>query len=315
MPSNFFDNPGFFRTALEELPVGIYIVDRDHRIRFWNRRAEHIVGHLSHEVVGRMCTEHIVEACDHHGRTLCGDNCAVMATLRDGQPRQITAFYLHKQGHRVSVKIRSHAIVRNGDTVEGAIVLFEEPMASQNENEDENESGAPSMFGCLDAATGVPSHRLTRAVLGEWIEGMQEARHGFGVLRIRVLGLDEFRSKHGPHSAVPFMQTTARTLRHSLDPQNFLGRWGEDEFIALLPSANPVATAAAAATVWSLVTNSEVRWWGDRFPVQAVVMHTVAQPGDQLEKLLNGLEPTHAAGAGRAVGAAQSGAQAKPLRG
>jgi len=299
MPSNFFDNPSLFRTALEELPVGVYIVDRDRRIRFWNRGAEQIVGHLSHEVVGRMCTEHIVEACDQNGRALGGDNCAVTATLRDGQPRQSTAFYLHKQGHRVSVKIRSHAIVRNGDAVEGAIVLFEEPTDCNKEDE----SGAPPMFGCLDPATGVPSHRLTRAVLGEWIAHMQESRHGFGVLRIRVLGLDEFRSTHGPQSAVPFMQTTARTLRHSLDPENFLGRWGEDEFIALLPSANPVATAAAAETVWSLVTNSEVRWWGDRFPVQAVVTHAVAQPDDKLEKLLNGLEPAHAAAAGRVVGA------------
>jgi PAS domain S-box-containing protein len=310
MPSNFSDNPAFFRTALEELPVGIYIVDRDRRIRFWNRCAEHIVGHLSQEVVGRTCTEHIVEACDRDGHILCGDGCAVTATLRDGQPRRISAFYLHKQGHRVSVKIRSHAIVRNGDAVEGAIVLFEEPMDSRNEDE----SAAPS-YGCLDPVTGVPSHRLTRAVLGEWIAGMEESRRGFGVLRIRVLALDEFRSTHGPHSAVPFMQTTARTLRHSLDPQNFLGRWGEDEFIALLPSANPVATTAAAETLWSLVTNSEVRWWGDRFPVRAVVTHTVAQPGDQFEKLLNGLEPAHAAAAGRAVGAAPSGAHANPLRG
>ena len=55
--------------------------------------------------------------------------------------------------------------------------------------------------------------------------------------------------------------------------------------------------------IWSLITNSEVRWWGDRFPVQAVVTHTMAQPGDKLERLLNGLEPTHAAAAGRAVGA------------
>lgn len=297
MPSNFFEDPGFFRTALEELPVGIYIVDRDQRIRFWNRGAEHIVGHLSHEVVGRMRAEHIAQTCDQHGHNLGGDNCPVTATLRDGQPRQITAFYLHKQGYRVAVKIRSQAIIRNGDAVEGAIVLFEEAMESREE------SGAPPRYGCLDAMTGVPSHRLTRAVLGEWIAGMQESRQGFGVLRIRVLGLDEFRSKHGPQSSVPFVQTAARTLGHCLDPRDFLGRWGEDEFIAVLPWANSLMTAAAAEKVWSLITNSEVRWWGDRFPVQAVVTHTVAQPGDKLEKLLNGLEPEHAAAAGRAVGA------------
>jgi len=41
--------------------------------------------------------------------------------------------------------------------------------------------------------------------------------------------------------------------------------------------------------------------------VQAAVMYAVAQPGDTLEKLLNGLEPAHAAAAGRAVGAAGAG--------
>ena len=139
MPSNFFDNPGLFRTALEELPVGIYIVDRDQRIRFWNRGAENIIGHLAHEVVGRLCGEPI--ACDQHGHTLCGNDCPVTATLHDGQRRQITAFYLHKRGHRVPVSIRTQAIVRNGEAVDGAIVLFEKAMTAHDE------SGEPSTFG------------------------------------------------------------------------------------------------------------------------------------------------------------------------
>ena len=298
MPANLFDNPALFRTALEELGVGIYIVDRGQRIRFWNRGAEQIIGHLAHEVVGRVCMNHL--ACDQHGHTLCSDDCPVTATLRDGEPRKMTVFYLHKLGHRVPVQIRSQAIARKGEAVEGAIVLFEEAMQPPEE------ANAAMLYGCVDPVTGVPSHRLTRAVLGEWIAAMQESEHPFGVLRIRVLELDEFRSRHGPQSAVPFMQTTARTLRHSLDRESFLGRWGEDEFIALLPSANPVATAAAAESVWNLVAHSQVRWWGDCFPVQAVVTHTVAQPGDKLEKLLNGLEPAHAAHAGRAIGAARS---------
>jgi GGDEF domain-containing protein len=133
---------------------------------------------------------------------------------------------------------------------------------------------------------------------------MDSSHKGFGLLRIRVLGLDEFRAKHGIQSAAPHLRTTAQTLRHSLDPEIFLGRWGEDEFIMVLPSANRVTTVAAAEVAHSLVEKSEVSWWGDRFQVQAVVTYTVAQPGDEMDKLLNGLEPAHAAAAGRAVGAA-----------
>lgn len=297
MSSSLFDTPGFVHTVLEELPVGIYIVDRERRIRFWNRGAEQIIGHMAHEVVGRLCTEHIVDACDVHGHLLGGEGDPVTVTLGDGKPRQVIAHFLHKEGHRVPVAIRCR-VVRHRDAIEGAIVLFEDTADLRAD------SDGTSSYGYLDAATGIPAHRLTRALLTESMAGMEETKRGFGLLRIRVLGLDDFRSKHGPHSIAPFLRTTAHTLRHMLDPASFLGRWGEDEFIAVLPSANPVSTAATAETIWSLITKSEVRWWGDRFAVQAVVTHTVAQPGDKLEKLLNSLEPSHAAAAGRAIGAA-----------
>ena len=48
---------------VEDLPVGIYIVDRERRIRFWNRGAEHLTGHLAHDVVGRVL-EDVVQVCD-----------------------------------------------------------------------------------------------------------------------------------------------------------------------------------------------------------------------------------------------------------
>jgi PAS domain S-box-containing protein len=309
MPATFFDQPELYRSLLENLPIGVYIVDRERRVRFWNRGAEHLTGHLAHEAIGQDGTGHLLEPCDSQGRILSGDGCPVTATLTHGHAQQCTAFYLHKHGHRVAVRARTRAILAHSDVIVGAIVLFEEAFVLR-----EDECGPP-MYGCLDPTTGIPSCRLTRAVLTECMAEMEQSQQGFSVLRIRVLGLDEFRSKHGIQSATPFLRTAAHTLRHSLDPENFLGRWGEDEFMAVLPSASPVMAAATAETVWSLVTHSEISWWGDRFPVKAVVSYTVAWPGDKLEKLLNGLEPAHAAAQGRAVGAGSNGARSEPTRG
>ncbi|HVM93574.1 MAG TPA: GGDEF domain-containing protein [Terriglobales bacterium] len=296
MAPYLFDSPNFVHTVLEELPVGIYIVDREQRIRFWNRGAELATGHPAHEVVGRIFTAHIVGAHDAEGHVVDEQHNPVAMTLSDGQPRQIAAHFLHREGHRIPVAFRCRPIIRSGEAIEGAIVLFEETAGAHGD------VAEASLYGCLDAVTGIPSHRLTRALLTESVAGMEESRHGFGLIRVRILGLDEFRSKHGPHSIVPFLHTAAHTLRHNLDATTFLGRWGEDEFIAVLPFTDLMAAAAAAHKIWDLLTSSEVRWWGDRFPIEAVVMHTVAQPGDKLDRLLNGLEPTHAAAAGRAVG-------------
>ena len=111
------------------------------------------------------------------------------------------------------------------------------------------------------------------------LPGMEESHIGFGLLRIRVLGLEEFRAKHGPQSVVPFLRTAAQTLRHSLDAENFLGCWEENEFLAVLPSASPMMVATTAETLWNLLRHSEVLWWGDRFLVEAEVAYTVATAG------------------------------------
>jgi GGDEF domain-containing protein len=159
------------------------------------------------------------------------------------------------------------------------------------------------MYGCLDATTGIPSLRLTRAVLNECLASLAESHAGFGVLRIRVLGLREFRSKHGPQSVLPFLRTAAQTLRHSLDVESFLGCWGDNEFLAVLPSTSPVTVAATAETLWNLLGHSEVSWWGDRFLVQTEVAYAVASRGTSLESLLGSMKLSHSSGTAKAAAA------------
>jgi len=307
MSSNLLDNPKLFRHVLEDLPVGIYIVDRERRIRFWNRGAEHLTGYLSHEVVGHVLEE-VVQACNRRGNSLSGEHCPVTMTLSQRKPQQCIASYLHKNGHRAAVKIRTRPILEPGDTITGVAVLFYEAFVYREE------SSGPPMYGCLDATTGIPSRRLTRAVLNECMAGMEESHTGFGLLRIRVLGLEEFRAKHGPQSIVPFLRTAAHTVRHSLDAENFLGCWGENEFLAVLPSASPVMVATAAETLWNLLRHSEVTWWGDRFLVEAEVAYTVARPGHDLESLLHEMKPSHSSRPAKAPAAGAANDSAR-LRG
>jgi PAS domain S-box-containing protein len=295
MFSNLLDNAKLFRHVLEDLPLGVYLVDRERRIRFWNRRAEQLTGHLGQDVVGHVL-EDIVQACDRWGHRLMGEHCPVTIALQHGQ-QQCIAYYLHKNGHRVALKIRTRAVLKDSDVIEGAAVLLEEAFI------DREELSGPPMYGCLDATTGIPSRRLTRAVLNECLAGVEKSRLSFGVLRIRVLGLEEFRAKHGPQSVMPFLRTAAHTLRHSLDAENFLGCWGESEFLAVLPTASPVAIATTAETVWNLLRHSEVLWWGDRFPIASEVACTMATPGRDLESLLEEMKPSHSSATAKAAAA------------
>jgi len=302
----FFDDPVLFRSVLENLPVGVYVLDRERRVRFWNRGTEQITGYLAHEVVGQACRGPL-QHCDAQGRVLCGDRCPVTATFHDGHPQQNYVFSLHKQGHRVGMQIHTLPIFESRDSVAGVTVVFEEAPASGG-----TESFGSLMYGCLDPITGVPSQRLTRAVLAESVVGLEETHGGFGLLLIRVLGLKEFSAKHGANSMVPFLRATAQTIRHRLGGEDFVGRWDEHEFLAVLHSPSPVTVAAMAETIERLLSQSEISWWGDRFLIDAVVAHTVARPGDQVEALIGKMNLDHAARATRASGGP---AGSGPLRG
>ncbi len=303
MFSNFLDSPKLFRHLVENLPAGICIVDQERRIRFWNHGAERLTGHLSHEVVGHVL-EDAVRICDRRGNTLQGDNCPVTRTLSQRQPQQCNAFYLHKNGHRTAMRIRTQPILEYGDVSGCATVLFEEAFVRREE------ASGPSMYGCLDATTGIPSPHLTRAVLNECMAGMEESRAGFGLLRIRLLGLKEFASQHGPQSIAPFLRTAAQTLRNSLDAENFLGCWEANQFLAVLISASPMMVAMTADVLSNLLSHSEILWWGDRFLIETEVSYKVATPGNDLASLLHEMTPAHTRGEAkaRAAGAAENSA-------
>ena len=272
--------------------MGIYLLDRERRICFWNHGAEHITGHLAHEVVGHLLND-VVQPCDREGNRSSAADLPPTMTLQEQEPQQSMLFYLHKQGHRVAVRIRTRPVLEYGDTVGGISVLFEEAFVGRAE------LAVPPAYGFLDATTGIPSRRLTRAVMYECIAAMEYSHIGFGLLRIRVLGLEEFGAKHGPHSVAPFLHAAAQTLRHGLDGESFLGCWDQNEFLAVLPSASPVTVALQAETLWHLLKESEAAWWGDRFLLGAEVGHIVAAPGDDTESLLREMKPFHSSAMAR----------------
>ena len=80
------------KKLLDELDTGIYIVDRERRILYWNGGAERITGYLAHEVAGQYCHGDLLMHCDEAGGVLCGTRCPLKSVIDDGKPRECTGF-------------------------------------------------------------------------------------------------------------------------------------------------------------------------------------------------------------------------------
>ncbi len=71
--------------VLECLPTGVFAVDREGKINFWNAGAERITGYLKQEVLGRVCSDGFLEHSEGENNTLTGNAAPVLATLREGR--------------------------------------------------------------------------------------------------------------------------------------------------------------------------------------------------------------------------------------
>src|SRR5438874_13490538 len=93
------DDQEIYRTVLAELPVGVYFVDREQRIAFWNHGAEEITGYLSQQVLGHNMGENFLEHVDGANRRFAGKELPFMSALLEGKATEKLLTFAPNDGH------------------------------------------------------------------------------------------------------------------------------------------------------------------------------------------------------------------------
>jgi PAS domain S-box-containing protein len=70
--------------AFERSGDGVYAVDYNQKIVFWNDAAERLLGHKASEVLGAQCFD-VIAGGDHLGHPFCGADCEVIKCSRKGK--------------------------------------------------------------------------------------------------------------------------------------------------------------------------------------------------------------------------------------
>src|SRR5512138_2216566 len=113
-----------YRTIVENMQDGVYFVDQDRRITYWNRAAERITGYTAAEVVGRGCADNFLVHVDATGRQLCDGSCPLVDSMQDGRAHEAEVYLHHKQGHRLPVWVRTAPILGSDGRFIGAVETF-----------------------------------------------------------------------------------------------------------------------------------------------------------------------------------------------
>jgi two-component system, cell cycle response regulator len=296
------DDPEVYRAVLDSMTSGVYLVDRTGKIMLWNTGAERITGYLRQDVVGRPSLDDFLGHLDGQNNTIAKEALPVSHVLRDGKPNDAQVSLRHKSGHRVLVRLHAAPIRDTHGTVIGAVENFEEVVSTVGFAERQNKLAE---YGCLDEDSGVLNHGMVQTHLREALATFADHRVPFSILCIAIDRLDSVKARYGNGAVSALIRTAGQTLENSLRPTDFLGRWKENEFLAVLTECSADEVARVGDRLKRMVNQCKVEWWGDMLPVTASMGAASSKTGDKAEAMLqraeNGLEQSIKQGGNRVV--------------
>jgi len=276
-------DPAIYQTVLDGLETGVYIVDRNRRIRFWNEGAEKITGYLRQDVVGHFLREHLLTTSDASKDLDSAADDPINLAFRDGKPSLMNVSILHKDGYLFPIVLRTNPIRNSRGAVIGASESFEK---SHTASDLRRRHTALADFGCLDVVTGVAAQGFMETQIRENLITFTEHHIPFAVLLLQIDDLDHYRASRGAVVIPTILRIIAESLENCLRPTDILGCWGKYQFLIILTDCKEAEVSLVGERMRRIITRSEIEWWGDKFSVTSTVGGAGCRQGDTLETLI-----------------------------
>ena len=221
----------FYKDLLDNMYDGVYFVDCERRITYWNHGAERITGYRSARVIGHSCRDNLLNHVTAEGKMLCTDGCPLAACMQDGKTRDTEVFLHHADGHRVPVQVRAAPIRDDKGEIIGAVETFSKAPAVRV---DQLELADLRSKVNTDGLTGLRNRAyIERRLLGLVAEGGNEPP-SIGILFIDIDHFKLVNDSHGHEIGDRVLKMVSETIRDNLRSSDIAGRWGGDEFITIL---------------------------------------------------------------------------------
>jgi diguanylate cyclase (GGDEF)-like protein/PAS domain S-box-containing protein len=282
-----FDDPEILRNVLEELPTGVYLIGRDGKILFWNYGAERITGHLRQDVVGHACREDFLGNTEGADEQVSAASAALEAVLRDGKATESQVSFRHKSGYLVPVRLRAVPMRDAEGAIIGAAECFDEMVDLAEWNRRQSKLAE---YGCLDEASGVLTHKIVESRLRECLATYADLPVPFCILCIAFDHLEEVKARYGSGAIAAVLRVAGQTLENSLRPTDYLGRWRENEFLAIVMECNQAEISRVGERLKKMVSGARITWWGDSLPVTISMGATAVKAEDNLVEMMRRAE-------------------------
>ncbi len=276
-------NDSMYKQFLDHVHDGVYFVDAQRTIVYWNKGAELITGYQAQEVVGSSCADNILVHVDEYGQELCTGFCPMLLAMGDMKSRQADVFLHHKDGHRVPVTVHVTPIHDDLGALMGCVETFRESLPPSLDQHYIAELEKASM---LDPLTQIANRRYLEIRLASAFEEFRR----YGVpLGLIFSDIDHFKSINDTFGHIvgdDVLKMTAKTLTQSVRATDLVGRWGGEEFLIIVTHLTIQNTEKLAAKLRRLVEKSFLSTKSTFVSATMTFGVTQARREDTLESLM-----------------------------
>ncbi len=245
----------FYKNILDSIADGIYFIDADRRITYWNKGAERITGYMSEEVVGMHCRDNILVHTNETGDSLCkSDLCPAYKTIATGQTIEVDKVYLHhKDGSRIPVSVRTSASHDEGSKITGAVEIFRENFSR---TEMEKEFERLKELALVDQLTNIGNRRYGEIQLDACFNQLKRYDWSFGVLFLDIDSFKSINDNYGHGTGDNVLQMVAQTIQVNTRSFDKVVRWGCEEFLIILLNIDEAELKRSAERLKVLVSKA-----------------------------------------------------------
>lgn len=272
----------FYQGLLDQISDGVYFVNTDRQITYWNGGAERITGYSADEVLGHSCSGGILRHVNDAGRQLCLNGCPLAAVMKDGKPLEAHVHLHHKDGHRAPVTVRGQALRSPDGTTVGSVEVFSSRLSNPYSGQRRTR-----VDDSLDPVTGLPLRRFGELHLQTLMRAVAEQTTTLGVLYIDADHFKNVNDTFGHRTGDEVLRMVGQSLANGLRRGDIPVRWGGEEFLALLPGADQAGLHATAERVRMLAENSWIQKGEAQARVTVSVGATMAVPDETAEDLVD----------------------------
>lgn len=272
-----------YRLIVDSLYDGLYLVDRNRVITYWNKAAEKITGFSAEDVIGKSCADHILTHVNAEGNNLCLGLCPLAESISDGRSREAEVYLHHKSGHRIPVLVRVSAIRDQSGDIVGGVELFSD-ISSKAANELRIKELEKLAF--LDNLTQLANRHYLNRELELRFEEYKRYSVPFGVLLMDIDFFKKFNDNYGHDVGDMVLKTVANTCISHSRPFDLYGRWGGEEFLCIIRNVNSKDLELMANRLRVLIENSYIIYNQEKLKVTISTGATTALAEDNLDSIL-----------------------------